>query len=83
MSIARDDVRCAGLWSLQYFGDEIIVKLSDFAAVRALHFYLAARVVIARHWDRPDDPEIVLAIGAHERIVAWHWELLRGGMNCR
>ena len=66
------DRRYAGFRSLHYFVDEKIVKLGDFAAVGTLHSYLAARVVMARYWVRPDNTEIVLAIGAHERIVAWH-----------
>jgi len=60
------DRRYAGFGSLHYFVDEIIVKFGDLAAVGALHFYLAATVVVAWHWVGPDHTEIVLAIGAHQ-----------------
>ena len=66
------DRRYAGFRSLQYFVDEIIVKFGDFAAVGALHFDLAANMVVDRKRFGPDHAEMMFAIGAHERIVAWH-----------
>src|SRR5437879_14303 len=66
------DRRYAGFRSLQYFVDEKIVKLGDFSAVGALHSYLAAKMVVGRKTFGPDDAEIVFAVRAHERIVAWH-----------
>ena len=50
-----------------------IIKFGHFTTVGALHFYLTARVVVAWHWVRPDHAEMMFAIGAHKRIVAWHW----------
>jgi hypothetical protein len=61
------------LRSLHYFVDEIIVQFGDFPAVGALYFDLAAKMVVAWQWVRPDNAEMMFAIGAHERIVAWHW----------
>jgi hypothetical protein len=55
------------------------VKFSDFTAVGAFHFYVAARVSVIRQWLRPDHTEMALAIGAHKRTVAWHLELLHRG----
>jgi len=66
------DRRYAGFRSLHYFVDEKIVKLGDFAAVGALHFYLAATIVVARQRVRPDHAEMMFTIRTHKRIVAWH-----------
>jgi hypothetical protein len=67
------DRRYAGFRSLQYFGDEKIVKLGDFPAVGALYFDLAAKMVVGRKTFGPDHAEMAFTIGALKRIVAWHW----------
>src|SRR5205807_9267983 len=54
--------------SLHYFVDEKIVKLGDFAAVGALHFDLAAKMVVTRKRVGPDHAEMMFAIRAHKRI---------------
>ncbi len=66
------DFRYRKLRSLQDSVDEIGVKFSDFAAVGALHFDLAAKMVVGRNRFGPDYAEMKFAIRTHERIVAWH-----------
>ena len=53
------DRRYAGFRSLQYFVDEKIVKLGDFAAVETLHFDLAAKMVVRRNRFGPDHAEMM------------------------
>jgi len=66
------DRRDAGFRSLHYFVDEIIVKLGHVLTIGALYFDLAARMVVGRNRFGPDHAEMMFAIGAYERIVAWH-----------
>jgi hypothetical protein len=37
-------------------------------------------MVVGRNRFGPDHAEMMFAIRAHERIVAWHWELLHRGI---
>jgi hypothetical protein len=50
-----------------------IVDFGHFLTIGALYFDLAAKMIVS--WKRfgPDHAEMMFAIGAHERIVAWHW----------
>ena len=50
-----------------------IVEFSYLLTVGAFYFDLAAKMVVG--WKRfgPDHAEMTFAIGAHKRIVAWHW----------
>src|SRR5260370_3327 len=49
-----------------------IVNLGHFLTIGALHFDLAAKMVVGRNTFGPGHAEMMFAIGAHERIVAWH-----------
>src|SRR5260370_4590388 len=50
-----------------------IVDLGHFLAIGALYFDLAAKMVVTRKRFGPDHAEMMFAIRAHKRIVAWHW----------
>jgi len=55
------------------FVDEKIVKLGNFTAVGALHFYLAAKMVVGRKWFGPDYAEMMFAIRTYIHLVSFHW----------
>jgi len=60
------------VWGLRNSVDKKIVEFGHFITVGTLHFDLAARMVVTRKSFGPDHAEMMFAIGAHERIVAWH-----------
>jgi hypothetical protein len=66
------DRRYARLRSAHDSVDKKIVKFGHVLTIGALHFDLAAKMVVDRKWVGPNDAKMVLAIGAHERIAAWH-----------
>src|SRR6266850_2137837 len=53
--------------------DKKIVEFGHFITVGALYFDLAAKMVVGRKRFGPDHAEMMFAIGAHKRVVAWHW----------
>jgi hypothetical protein len=68
------------VWELRNSVDKKIVEFGHFITVGTLHFDLAAKMVVGRNRFGPDHAEMMFAIRAHERIVAWHWELLHRGI---
>jgi len=54
-----------------------IVKLSQFLTIGALHFYLAAKIVVGRNRSGPDHAEVAFAIRAHKHFIALHWDSWR------
>src|SRR5882672_8359541 len=67
------DSRYAGLRSLHNSVDKKIVKFGHFITVGALHFDLAAKMVVGRNRFGPDHAEMMFAIGAHKHLVVFHW----------
>src|SRR6266699_5006626 len=61
------------VWSAHDSLDKKIVESSHVLTVGPLYFDLAANVVVAWQWIRPDHAEMALAIGAHIHLVAFHW----------